>query len=300
MTYLPQTHRDSSAMLELTLAEQLRQLNPAFDVSRVDLSPFPKLRAKIDCLTISQPNGIASAEMTQLQHALSGKVTRPNDRPRTATIHDPTSADLKHLIKTYPRARVNYLELAVDAFLPEGSNDLYLLRQLKEQLRHCIAPHQHEQFIQTKRVYWNSVKNRRSHDGASNPAPLTTITYQSKQSGQSLKIYFKTIDQGSAAPVYCLRTELALISAAVEWAGLDCVADLPAFGQTLRSYASKAFFIGRGFKNDDADQPKWPKYGASWIISDDKGLTIQADAQANRRYGDALNDLGRSLQRLAA
>jgi len=78
------------------------------------------------------------------------------------------------------------------------------------------------------------------------------------------------------------------------------IADLPAFGQTLRSYASKAFFIGRGFKNDDADQPKWLKYGASWIISEDKGLTIQADAQANRRYGDALNDLGRSLQRLGA
>lgn len=300
MPYLPKSNRDASAMLELSLAEQLRELNPGFNVARVDLSPFPTVRAKIDCMTISQAKGITGAEIRHLNDTLTGTVTRPNERPRTASIHDPTPADLKHLIKVYPDARVEQLEIAVDAFLPYGSNDVYLLRQLKEQLRHCIAPHRHARFVQTKRVYWDLARNRRSHDGVSNPTPLTTISYLSNKSGQSLKIYLKTIDQGKPTEVCCLRTELALEGAASEWAGIDCVADLPRFGKDLRTYASKAFFIGSGFKNDDTGQQRWRKYGAAWTINDDKGLIIQPDAEANQRYGNALGDLGRSLQRLAA
>lgn len=300
MPYFPTTQRDASAILELNLAQQLRQWQPDFDVTRVDLSPFPRIRAKIDCLTISQGKGISGAEIKELNHALTGKVARPNDRPRTATIHDPTQDDLKYLIQEYPTARVDYLELAVDAFLPQGSNDVYLLRRLKEQLRHCIAPQKHERFTAAKRVYWNPAKNRRSHDGSSRPAPLTTVTYLSIQNGLSLKIYLKSIDQDETVHEYCLRTEFALTSAAVEWAGLDSVADLPEFGNRLRTYVSKGFFVGSGFKEDGVDQKKWRKYGASWTLSDPKGLSIQADAQANRRFGDALNEVSRALQRLRA
>lgn len=299
MPFLPKTDRDSSALLELQLAEQLRKLNPAFDVTRVDLSPFPTLRAKIDCLTISQQKGISGLELEQLRTVLSGTVARPNEQPRIATIHDPSQADLKHLLAEYPSARIAYLEVAVDVFLPEGSNDLYLLRQLKEQLRHCIAPQKHSRFTDVKRLFWNSTRNQRSSDSAANPTPLTTVYYKSPKDGLSLKMYIKTLDQGIGVDRYYLRTELALSSTACEWAELDCVAALPAFGKKLRSYASKAFFIGSGFKVEPVDRKKWSKYGAVWAINESKGLEIQPDAQANRRFGDALNDLGRSLQRLA-
>lgn len=285
-------------MLELSLARQLRQWKPDFEIARVDLSPFPKVQAKIDCLTINGGRIIPKTEIAQLGRVLSGAVRQPNNRPKTASIHDPTQEDLRYLLKNYPDFRVDRLEIAVDAFLPVGSNDLYLLRQLKEQLRHCIAPCEHEHFTNTERVYWNLDSNRRSHDPVSRPAPLTTITYKATTYGLDLKIYLKTIDQDTAASEYCLRTELALSGAGGSWAGLDTVADLPRFGRSLRTYASKAFFIGRGFKQDDTARTKWQKYGAAWTFGKEKGLEIQPDADANRRYGDALNNLGRALQRV--
>jgi hypothetical protein len=76
------------------------------------------------------------------------------------------------------------------------------------------------------------------------------------------------------------------------------VDELPNFAKNLRKYCSPAFFIGCGFKNGDVDDAKWKNYGAAWVLKSDKGLHIRADAVVNRAFGDALNNLGRSLQRL--
>lgn len=299
MPFLPKTNRDNSAWFEHGLAEQLRELKPEFDVTRVDLSPFLRPRAKIDYLIIRQPRSISKFELESLKHSVVGSVEHSNLRPRDATIHDPTQADLHYLLTAYPRACILETELAVDMLLPEGCNDVYLLRQLKEQFHHCLAPHRHPLFKGAERVYWDSSRNRRSPDGASNLAPLTTFYYQSNKNGLSLKIYLKTLDQGTVAQRYCLRVELKMIGTAPEWAGLSTVSDLPRFGKELRSFTSKAFFVGSGFKSEPVERTKWTKYGACWTINEDKGLVIQPDVQVNRVIGEALNDLGRSLQRLA-
>ena len=229
---------------------------------------------------------------------MAAKLSRPNNQPKVVTLHDPSVNDLQYLQEHYPDARVTYIEIAVDAFLPDGSNDLYLLRQLKEQIRHCIAPQEHKNFTRAERKFWNIPENRRSLDAASHAAPLTTVTYEARNNGLSLKLYLKTIDQGKPVPVYCLRAEFALKTTAPAWAGLSNVADLPAFTKNLRKHCSKAFCIGRGFKESDTDGHKWKQFGASWDLQKRKGLRIRTDGVANRKFGDALNNLSRSLKRL--
>ncbi|MEO8408422.1 MAG: hypothetical protein ABI476_08340, partial [Oxalobacteraceae bacterium] len=117
--YLPATHHDDGAALELKFAQQL------------------------DCITIDHSKKITSDAIKDIRAAMCGTVRRANNQPRSVTIHDPTVDDLQYLLDHYPTAHIGYIEIAVDAYLPQGSNDLYLLRQLKEQIRHCLAPQQH-------------------------------------------------------------------------------------------------------------------------------------------------------------
>lgn len=297
---LPASNLDDSAQFEKSLAVQLAEIDPPVDLTRVDLSPFRPLKAKVDCITISWPPNITATELDEMKTRMKDRLKLPEDPTGSLfiTVHDPILNDLRYLIKHFPKCRINYFEVAVDAHLPDGSNDLYLLRQLKEQIRHCVAPQMHAKFNHTKRVFMDLASQRRRLDASAHAAPLTTVSYYNRRSGFGLKIYVKTLDQGKSVGQPYLRTELSLDSAAPGWAGIYFVEDLPAFAKNLRTYCTPAFFIGCGFKNGDVDDAKWKNYGAAWILKSDKGLRIRADTVANRAFGDALNDLGRSLQRL--
>lgn len=90
MPFLPKSRRGSNAILEPSLTQQLRQWKPDFEVSRIDLNPFPEVHAKIDCLTMIGGTAIPKTEIAQLGHVLSGAIRQPNNRPKTASIHDLT------------------------------------------------------------------------------------------------------------------------------------------------------------------------------------------------------------------
>lgn len=291
----PRTNRDASANLELQLARQLREVNPAFDKTKVDFTPFKALRAKIDCLTVSGRPPFVKADLEGMQRSFVGTLSGRNDTP-AVTIHDPALSDLQYLLDYYPKARIDYIEIAVDAFLPDGSNELYLLRQLKEQMRHCMAPHEHPDFTPQDRAYWDLAGKKRLADSVLREAPLTTVTYASRWKGLSMKLYLKTKDQRKSVPIISLRTELSM--EVPDWSGLDFVADLPTLAVALRKYCSKVFFIGRGFKKSDSDGSKWNKFGAAPRQKKTTGLSIRPDTVANRKFGDALSILGRSLRRL--
>jgi hypothetical protein len=297
---LPVSNLDDSALFEKALAMQLNEISPPVDLTQVDLSPFLPLKAKVDCITICWPPHITAAELAEMETQMKDRLQLPKDPTgsRFITIHDPVLDDFRYLIKHFPKCRIDYFEVAVDAHLPDGSNDMYLLRQLKEQIRHCIAPQAHVKFNHTKREYWNSALNRWSSDAVTHAAPLTTIHYEDRRSGFELKIYVKSLDQGESVGQPYIRTELSFNGAAPGWAGMEFVDELPNFAKNLRKYCSPAFFIGCGFKNGDVDDAKWKNYGAAWVLKSDKGLHIRADAVVNRAFGDALNNLGRSLQRL--
>lgn len=297
---LPVSNLDDSARFEKSLAVQLDEIDPPVDLTRVDLSPFLPLKAKVDCITISWPPNITAAELAEMKTRMKDRLKLPEDptASRFIAIHDPVLDDFRYLIKHFPKCRIDYFEVAVDAHLPDGSNDLYLLRQLKEQIRHCVAPQMHVKFNHTKREFMDLASKRWSLDAAAHAAPLTTVRYSNRRSGFGLKIYVKTLDQGKSVGQPYVRTELSFDSVAPGWAGFEFVEDLPVFAKNLRKYCSPAFFIGCGFKSGDVDDVKWKNYGAAWVLKSDKGLRIRADTVVNRAFGDALNDLGRSLQRL--
>jgi hypothetical protein len=293
--YLPQTHRDPSADAEARLADQVRQVNPMFAPTRVDFGPFQRLRAKIDCITIAQGSGLKKADLDVLRTKISGKIVRPNNLPHQVTIHDPTPADLKHLTVHYPHAHVYYIEIAVDIFLPHDSNDLYLLRQVKEQIRHCMSPQKHARFKNCQRKYYSPIRRNLVDDTTRRPAPLMTVYFDSRRTGLQTKLYLKTIDQGNLVPIPHTRIEFSLKSAAPEWAGLETISDLPVFSRRLRTSCSDAFRIFNGFKGAPDADLHWARHGASWGKAGAKGLTLKPDPEANRQIGNALNDLSRKL-----
>lgn len=291
---------DSSALFEKQLAAQLFNVAPYADLTRVDLKPFKPLRAKVDCIKISRPNEISPSLMSEMKAQVATRLKLSANPIGEAfiAVQDPTLNDLRFLIKHFPKSHILHFEIAVDAFLPDGSNDLYLLRQLKEQIRHSLAPHAHPQFLTTTRKRWDLGAQRWSHDSAKKPAPLTTVHYVDKWTRTCLKIYIKTLDQRRLVKQPWLRTELTFSPATPDWAGIDRMEDLHGFSSKLRKYCSSAFNIGCRFKNGDEDGSKWSKYGAAWSFKENKGMKVAPDAAVNRAFGDALNDLGRSLKRL--
>jgi hypothetical protein len=112
----------------------------------------------------------------------------------------------------------------------------------------------------------------------------------------SVKLYLKTFDQGKKLSTPFVRTELRMD--VPSYAGIECVADIPAFSKRLRTYCAPAFCIGTGFKSGDAGSAKWDKFGAAWSLDPSKGLVVNPNANVNREFGDALNNLARSLGRL--
>lgn len=296
----PNSNLDESALFEKSLAEQLASLTPPVDLTRVNLTPFLRLHAKVDCISISWPRRIKAEELEEMATLMPGRLELPRDNHGSSfiTIHDPTLDDLRYLIAHFPKSHIDHFEVAVDAHLPPGSNDIYLLRQLKEQLRHCIAPQAHDHFKSAERRYFDLERVRWTRDATAQEAPLTTVEYIDRKSGCRLKIYIKSKDHRRPVKQRYLRTELTLSGAAPSWAGMDLMEDLPKFAKRLRKYCASAFTVGRGFKRGDPGGERWKKSGATWAINPSKGLAVQPDACVNRAFGDALSDLGRSLMRL--
>ncbi len=296
--YLPRKNLDNSARFERALAEQLRQEIPTFAPNAVDLSGFRPLRAKIDCITIARPPRLSVAAFAELKAALKGKVARRNDDPKAATIHDPTLDDLRWLSTNRGGDRVEYIEIAVDARLPAGTNDIYLLRKLKEEMRHCVAPQRHRLFDdKAVREYWDLGTRKHVHDAVAKAAPLTTVWYCSPRRLVRLKLYIKTMDQG--VPMIgqpFLRIELSMDIPS--WAGIDRIGDMKSFGKRLRTFCSPAFFMGSDFKGSLDDGAMWKTRGAAWDLRKQKHLVITPNAVVNRAFGDALNELGQQMQRI--
>lgn len=289
---------DDSGLYELRLSELLREREPDLDITRVDLSPFEPPKAKIDCIKLGWPYDAEVKVLEEMGRLMEGRVKFPNDVRGEAflAIQDPTLDDLRFIQKHFPDTDVRHIEVAVDFRLPTGSNDQYLLRRLKEQLRHCLAPHEHPEFVQPERVYFDTALNHWRQDAAANDCPYTTIRYESR-SGMSMKIYIKTKDQKLYVPEPFVRLELTLRSSAIVYAGLNHVRDFPIFVHGIRKFCMKAFSIGKSFKSNDPDGEKWKNKGAVWSFKPSKRLAVKGDVGVQKAIGCALNELRRSLKR---
>lgn len=300
--FLPRKGRDKSAHHELMLAKQLHEEEPDFDHTCVNLAPF-RLRAKIDCITIKSKAFKEAMNEGALQ-VLSATVCGDN-RSNERTLHDPTPEDLRYVISVDPLAPVYYIEIAVDASLPIGSNQIYLLRGLKEQAVHCLAPQVQKRFVNGTRTYWDTGVKRWAYCATARRAPLTSVRFKCKRNGIAVAAYIKTLDQGKETNQTVFRIEFKVSGAEPGHMGIETMADLPNFLKNLRKMCMGAFTFGCGFQEGTQRAPKsnasaealWSRHGAAWVLTHSKGLTLRRDAKVNRAYGDALNELQRAFKR---
>lgn len=289
---------DESAKFEFLLSNRLQAVEPLRDITRVDLSPFEPPKAKIDCIKFSWPFDAKEEVIQRMQQLISSRLKLPQDPIGESfiAIQDPTLDDLRFIFNEFPDAQVLHIEVAVDFRLPEGSNDLYLLRKLKEQLRHCMAPHEHPDFKKPLREFFDLKEKRWRPDFASQTCPYTTVSNVAR-TGMIVKTYIKTRDQKRIVNNPFVRLELTLRGVSTDLARLETLKDLPGFVDRMRKYCMQAFVVGQGFKQNDPIGNKWRDKGAVWGAKPSKGLFVKPDVGVHKAIGDAINELRRSLMR---
>lgn len=282
--------------------------------TRVDFSRFRPLKAKVDCIVFACR--LADFEKDRLMEIdasiKDGTLTVPTDRNKWGerkrpylTVHDPSPRDLQYLVERFWDQQIIKIEFAVDAHLPSGSNDLYLLKQLKGQLRHCLFPQAHSRLPKAKRKYFAIGVGKKTvrHDAVGTPLPDTQIIWEQTSVDDKLALYIKEFDQKKSVGQPWVRMEARLEGSGLPIAGLGRVGMLSNFAPRLRTYLGPMFTVAGGFKSCDqrttrraASTDAWPASGAQWAAK--RAVKLEADVDAKKHIGAALNDLRRSLMRL--
>lgn len=290
--------------------------------ARVDFSPFLPLRSKVDCIVITcKPSDREKDEWKLIKSSIKdGQVRTTRARKYWYirgrdwfAVHDPSPRDLQYLVERFWNSRVMYMEFAVDAHLPPGSNDRHLLYELKGQLRHCLYPQAHARLTRAKRRHFdetvNLPKGRFRDDGLDTPLPVGSIIWEHSGANDQLGLYIKTKDNIKSKDDYdvvpepWVRMEARLEDNGPKMAGLGRVGMLPHFAANLRTYLNPMFSVASGFKNADElvkrrgmSRDPWTKWGAQW--TDGGKAVLKYDTDAQKQIGGALNELRRSLMRL--
>jgi hypothetical protein len=280
--------------------------------AQVDFKPFLPLKAKIDCIVYTcKESDRRKGQVKLIQEKMKGgHVVTTHARKywyvrgrHWLAVHDPSSRDLQYLVERFWDMKILYIEFAVDAHLPPGSNDLYLLEYLKAQLRHCLYPQDYAHLSKAKRKYFNLGLKRYRTDGLGTPLPEAQIIWEQPDVYDQLGLYIKTKDQKKPVGQPWVRMEARLEFNGLHKAGLGRVGMLPHFAENLRTYLAPMFLVACGFKNADdlvklrgVSSDPWKKWGAQWNAN---GVPrLEPDTDAKMRIGDALNELRRSLKRL--
>lgn len=281
--------------------------------TRVDFNPFLPLKAKIDCLTFGCKLGdLTRASVAAIKAGIkSGTLQVPTDRKTWGgrggpwlAVHDPSFRDLQFIVERFWDSRLMYIEFAVDARLPRGSNDMDLLEVLKAQLRHSLFPQRHGRLSRASRKFYHVSQRRYKGDGLGTPLPDGQIIWEQLAFSDKLDLYIKEKDNGINVSQPWVRMEARLETSACSEAGLRKIGMLPNFAGDLRTYLAPMFFIASGFQNEAAlakirrvpAKGPWSAWGAQWTA--DGKARLNPDAEANCRVGEALNELRFSLMRL--
>lgn len=281
------------------------------DHAKVDFTPFKRLKAKIDAITFTcadhdlKPGRLVSLRR-QVQDGTLCIPDRRNGKSRYGgpclAIHDPSLRDLKVLIETFWNSKIMRIEFAIDAKLPDGSNDLWRLDELKEQLRHCLFPQRHQRLRKALRKRFVKAANRYRKDALGSPMPDTQIIWESPECSDQLALYVKTVNNGQSVGQPWVRMEARLEDSGPSKAGLNRLGMLPHFAKSLRAYLAPMFWIATGYKKAESiggrgiPPDAWYRWGAQWNRNGQ--VKLQPEREANILVGTALNELRDSLVRI--
>lgn len=278
------------------------------NISRIDFSHFLPLKAKIDSITFScKLDDLNPASLNEIKSKFKGcRLEIPTDRRKWGgrmvpwlAIHDPGLRDLRYLVERFWNSRILYIEFAVDAHLPHGSNELFRLDILKAQLRHCLCPQNHLRLRNATRKYFSIPLNKYKRDGLDTTLPATQIIWEDGFVDDQFALYIKVQDNDQIIAQPWVRMEMRLEGSGCSQAGLSRVGMLPHFAKDLRRKLAPMFATGCGFKNASSlagrgvPSDPWSIWGSQWG-ADGKAI-VRPDVEANRLIGEALNELRSSL-----
>lgn len=281
------------------------------DHTKVNFKPFKRLKAKIDAITFTcHEHDTKPGRIAVLRRQIKdGTLCIPSNRSGKSrygrpclAIHDPSLRDLKVLIETFWNSKVMRIEFAIDAKLPDGSNDLWRLDELKEQLRHCLFPQRHQRLRKALRKRFVKAANRYRKDSLGSPMPDTQIIWEGPDYSDQMALYIKTINNGLPVGQPWVRMEARLQDSGPAQAGLDRFGMLPHFAKHLRAYLAPMFSIATGYKKAESiggrgiPPDPWHSWGAQW--NGNGQVKLQPDSEANILVGTALNELRDSLERI--
>lgn len=228
--------------------------------TRTNVSPLFRLTdfylaAKIDFITIAFPRGIrTNADALRLGSSIRGRVEVAkrwrDDRDDWITIHDPHRDDLQYLLNNYPEAEILTLEVAVDFFLKDGTNDLERLQAAHRHLTVNLVPAFPQKFHRSP----SGVQRKIYKDGK-----ISRDTMKTSSSGMStywtdacqweqVRAYVKTLDNKHPIDRHSARIEVTLDRGGCQTAGVNRVCLLPSFAKKIRSGLSPFFRVAAGIK----------------------------------------------------
>lgn len=232
------------------------------------------------------------------------------------TIHDAAFGDIEFLLTHYPDAEILSLEIAVDFFLRDGSNDPARLIGLYADLRHCLFPQRADALKGARRKHYDEQSRQIERDALRTRAGAGSIYWTDATGAVQTRMYRKTIDNKQAVSQQSVRIESSFSRAGCQNEGLLAVADLPGFFSTLRKRCAPMMHVAEGIKpatprcrattpeaiakhQREAEKEQrrvdraWVRFGSAWAAK--HGYGVIPDTVMNRAIGDALNNLQRSL-----
>lgn len=247
------------------------------------------------------------------------------------TIHDATPATIAYLVNEHGSHRVRDIEISLDYFLKDGSNDPARLLALHRYLVHCLCPG--HTLIRKTYLQTGADSGRYVRDGLETQNKGTSAIWEHVYKGFKVRLYIKTIDNKKPIERHSVRLEVNLDHVELEKtfnpddgeARLSRIGEdgpfrvhmLPRLFRALRSYLTGFLYVAEGivpkFQRTRAVGQKaerienansreackvehcWRRYGAAWASRHD--YRVRPNADANDEIGRALTELQRQLKR---
>lgn len=299
------------------------------------IKDFHPPKAKIDYIKLDVPatveNETDSRKVTAFEQELlrhGGYIKTPKKKhigyhDMNFTIHDPSLEAIQFLIDEYPDTTTHTLEIAIDFFLKDGSNDPIRLAALHNSLKRRLYPQRHERMQKGYRKFYEESDNSIQRDTLETRSSDKSIYWADSSGWEQVRLYIKTktIVDGKSIPItrHSVRLEITLFAGGCQRAKVHQIGLIPDFAVRMRRYLFPFLNVAKGIKpqikrtrtknptkaqlaEKEAERERkrverhWNRYGAAWAAR--HGYKIVPDADTNRLIGGGLKGLQDDLKRL--
>jgi hypothetical protein len=240
------------------------------------------------------------------------------------SIHDATPETIAYLVSEHGNHRVRDIEISLDYFLKDGTNDPARLLELHRYLVHCLCPG--HDLIRKTYLPTGPNSGHYARDGLETKNCGTSVIWEHFYKGFKIRLYIKTADNKKPIERHCVRLEINLDHVELEKTynpddgesrlfrigedGPFRVHMLPRLFRALRRYLTGFLYVADGIvpklqrtravgqkaeRIERANSRKvrkvedcWRRYGAAWASRHD--YRVKPNIDANDEIGRALTE----------